>query len=50
MRIGPGAGRVLRGIRGGVVVAVLLWLAFAAPGLVSNGDHTAAAPAQETRR
>lgn len=47
MGVGPGAGRVHRGVRGGLVMAVLLWLAHAAPGLVSNHDRTAAAPGQE---
>ncbi len=50
MRIEPGAGRILRGIGGGLVMAILLWLALATPGLVSNRDHTAAAPVPEARR
>ena len=50
MKIKPGAGRVLRGIGGGLVIAILLWLALAAPGLVSSRDGTAAAPVSEARR
>jgi len=44
MGVGSGTGRVPRGVDGGLVMAVLLWLAHAAPGLASNHDRPAVAP------
>lgn len=41
---------MLRGIAGGLVIAVLLWLALATPGLMLDHDLTVAAPVQEARR
>lgn len=49
MGVGLGAGRVLRDVGGRLVMAILLWLAHAAPGLVSNHDRIAVAPAQEAQ-
>ena len=44
------AGRALRGVGGAVLMAVMLWLALAAPGLLSDRDSTAAARMHEARR
>ena len=43
-------GRALRGICGRLVETVLLWLALAVPGLMSNRDRTATALTHEVRR
>jgi len=41
---------VLRGVGGAVVMAVMLYLALAAPGLLSDRDSTTPALAREARR
>ena len=42
--------RVLRGLGGAVLAAAMLWLALAAPGLLSDRDSTVAARMHEARR
>ena len=41
---------MLRGVGGAAVMAVVMWLALAAPGLLSDRDSTAAARKHEARR
>ncbi len=50
MRTRSRAGRVLRGVGGAVLMAVVMWLALATPGLLSDRDSTAAARKHEARR
>ncbi len=42
--------RLLRGLGGAVLMAVLLWLTLAAPGLLTDGASTVPAQRREARR
>ena len=50
MRTRGKAERALRGLGGAALVAAMLWLALAAPGLLSDRDSTAGARTHEARR
>jgi len=50
MRTRGKVGRLLRGLGGAVVMATVLYLALAAPGLLSDRDSTTPARPREARR
>ncbi len=50
MKMRGKVGLMLRGLGGAVVMATVLYLALAAPGLLSDRDSTVPARAREARR